>query len=64
MDCGDAGHILVSASVAEALKGTMDWHEFVHAAGTRTIKHGGSMEIYNLRGPDFGRDVDPPPNQK
>ena len=60
MDCGNAGHILVSASVAEALKGTMDWHQFVHAVGLRKIKHGDSIEIYNLRGPNFGSEVEPP----
>jgi class 3 adenylate cyclase len=60
MDCGNAGHILVSASVAEALKGTMDWHQFVHAVGLRKIKHGDSIEIYNLRGPNFGCELEPP----
>ena len=60
MDCGDAGHILVSASVAEALKGTMDWHQFVHVVGLRKVKHGDSIEIYNLRGPNFGCELEPP----
>jgi class 3 adenylate cyclase len=60
MDCGNAGHILVSASVAEALKGTMDWHPFVHVIGLRKVKHGDSIEIYNLRGPNFGCELEPP----
>ena len=60
MDCGNAGHILVSASVAEALKGTMDWHQFVHVVGLRKVKHGDSIEIYNLRGPNFGCELEPP----
>ena len=61
MDCGDSGHILVSASVADALKGTMDWHQFIRPIGRRRIKHGDVIEIHNLCGPEFGQSAPPKP---
>lgn len=59
MDCGDAGHILLSATVADALKGTIEWCNFVRPIGTRIIKHGLSIDLFNLWGPDFGVESHP-----
>jgi pSer/pThr/pTyr-binding forkhead associated (FHA) protein/class 3 adenylate cyclase len=59
MDCGAAGHILISASAAETLRGTMGWPEFIHRIGQRTVKHGETIEIHNLFGPDFGNADEP-----
>lgn len=54
MDCGDSGDIIVSSSVAEALRGTMDWHDRLRPLGARLIKHGDSIEIFALLGHELG----------
>ena len=40
MDCGDAGHILVSKHVAEDLEQHDRWRPFLHDLGTCEVKHG------------------------
>ena len=40
MDCGDAGHILVSKHVAEDLEEYERWRPFLHDLGTCEVKHG------------------------
>jgi len=59
MDCGEAEHILISASLADALRGTMNWPEFIRPIGRRKVKHGEFIEIYNLCGSNFGRLAEP-----
>src|SRR5215510_12683347 len=39
MDCGDAGHILLSKHVAEDLAQFREWNASVHDAGDTTVKH-------------------------
>ncbi len=48
MDCGDAGHILVSRHVAEDLEHYAKWRPFLHDLGECEVKHGVRMGIVNL----------------
>ena len=59
MDGADCGEICISASVAEALRGTMEWHERIRPVGLKRIKHGESIEVFCLCGPDFGKNPQP-----
>ena len=40
MDCGDAGHILLSKHVAEDLEGYQKWRPLLHDLGSCEVKHG------------------------
>jgi TolB-like protein/Tfp pilus assembly protein PilF len=48
MDCGDAGHILLSKRTAEDLAHTGKWNGFVHEIGECEVKHGLSLSIANF----------------
>src|SRR5437899_1776315 len=48
MDCGDAGHILVSGAVAEVLGQLSAWSNLVHDSGEAEVKHGVRLHLYNL----------------
>ncbi len=48
MDFGDAGHILLSATVAEVLDQFADWRGCLHDLGTQEVKHGVKIHLYNL----------------
>jgi TolB-like protein/class 3 adenylate cyclase/Tfp pilus assembly protein PilF len=48
MDCGDAGHILLSRHVAEDLEGYDHWRPFLHDLGFCDVKHGVKLQIVNL----------------
>ncbi len=48
MDCGDAGHILLSRRVAEDLEHYREWQEIVHDLGSVTVKHGVEVSLFNL----------------
>src|SRR5207244_3567597 len=48
MDCGDAGHILLSSTVAELLGQLGDWATFIHDLGECEVKHGARMHLFNL----------------
>src|SRR5205814_3031165 len=50
MDCGDAGHILVSKHVAEDLEEYEHWRPLLHDLGECERKHGGHVSIDNLYG--------------
>jgi TolB-like protein/Tfp pilus assembly protein PilF len=54
MDCGDAGHILLSKHVAEDLETHEHWRPYLHDLGEVTVKHGVSINIVNLYTGDFG----------
>ena len=54
MDCGDAGHILVSKSVADVLGQVGTWRNMMHDLGEAEVKHGVKLHIYNLYGDDVG----------
>ena len=48
MDCGDAGHILVSKHVAEDLEEYEHWRPLLHDVGVCEVKHGVRITIVNL----------------
>src|SRR6184192_1179802 len=48
MDCGDAGHILVSKRVAQDLEHYPHWHPHLHDLGETEVKHGIRLSIVNL----------------
>src|SRR5207244_7757857 len=48
MDCGDAGHILLSRHVAEALEHYPRWRPLLHDLGEVEVKHGVRVHIFNL----------------
>jgi TolB-like protein/class 3 adenylate cyclase/Tfp pilus assembly protein PilF len=48
MDCGDAGHILVSKHVAEDLEEYEQWRPRLHDLGTCEVKHGVRVGVVNL----------------
>ena len=59
MDCGDAGHILVSQRVAEDLAQYRQWAPFLHELGECEVKHGLKLSLTNLFGDDFGNAAVP-----
>jgi len=48
MDCGDAGHILVSKRVAEDLSHYSRWQPHLYPLGEVEVKHGVKVEVVNL----------------
>src|SRR5205807_6292294 len=48
MDCGDAGHILLSKRVAEDLEQYEHWQPLLHDLGTCEVKHDVRVGIVNL----------------
>src|SRR5512133_922339 len=48
MDCGDAGHILLSKHIAEDLAEFEEWRPLLHDLGTCEVKHGVQVAIVNL----------------
>ncbi|MFI5107672.1 MAG: protein kinase [Terriglobales bacterium] len=54
MDCGDAGHILVSKSVAETLEQVSTWSRALHGLGEAEVKHGVRIQLFNLYTPELG----------
>lgn len=59
MDCGDAGHILVSKPVADMLLQFSQWAPHVTDFGEVTVKHGVKVHIYNLATGDVGNAARP-----
>jgi adenylate cyclase len=54
MDCGDAGHILVSKHVAEDLEEYEHWRPLLHDLGECEVKHGVRASIVNLHADQVG----------
>src|SRR5947199_3483580 len=54
MDCGDAGHILVSKHVADDLEQYEHWRRLLHELGPCEMKHGVRMDIANLYSDEVG----------
>src|SRR5437762_2635629 len=55
MECGDAGHTLLSKHVAEDLSEFEEWRPLLHDLGTCEVKHGMKLRVVNLYGADVGR---------
>src|SRR6266850_5517887 len=54
MDCGDAGHILLSHHVAEDLEQFERWRPFLHDIGSFEVKHGVRVSVTNLYSDEVG----------
>src|SRR5467141_3443973 len=54
MNCGDAGHILVSRHIAEDLEQHDRWRPLLHELGPCEVKHGVRIDIANLYSDEVG----------
>jgi TolB-like protein/Flp pilus assembly protein TadD len=54
MDCGDAGHILLSKRVADDLAQFRYWQPFLHDLGECEVKHGVRLHLVNLYAESLG----------
>ncbi len=54
MDCGDAGHILLSKRVAEDLEQYGQWQSALHDLGEAEVKHGVRVHVFNLYTEELG----------
>jgi adenylate cyclase len=54
MDCGDAGHILLSQRVAEDLAQYGQWQSQLHDLGEVEVKHGVRVHVFNLYNKELG----------
>src|SRR5438552_86193 len=54
MDCGDAGHILLSKHVAEDLEEYEQWRPLLHDLGACEVKHGVRVGVTNLYSDEVG----------
>src|SRR6266513_416124 len=54
MDCGDAGHILLSRHVADDLKHYRQWQPQLHDLGECAVKHGERVNVVNLYSGELG----------
>jgi TolB-like protein/Tfp pilus assembly protein PilF len=59
MDCGDAGHILLSRHVGEDLEQYPRWRSLLHDLGECEVKHGVRIGIVNLSGDGVGNAATP-----
>src|SRR5256886_10830747 len=48
LDCGDAGHILLSGHVAKDLAEYRHWQPYLHDLGECEVKHGLRLHLFNL----------------
>jgi TolB-like protein/class 3 adenylate cyclase/cytochrome c-type biogenesis protein CcmH/NrfG len=54
MDCGDAGHILISKHAAEDLEEYEHWRPHLHDLGECEVKHGVRVHVVNLYTDELG----------
>ena len=54
LDCGDAGHILLSKRVADDLGQLARWSGYLHDLGPAKVKHDVVVHVFNLFGDEFG----------
>jgi hypothetical protein len=54
MDCGDAGHILLSRHIAEDLENYSVWRPYLHELGECELKHGTRLGLVNLYSDEVG----------
>ena len=59
MDCGDAGHILLSKHVADDLEHYPRWQPFLHPLGECEVKHGARIGVVNLHNNEVGNPKAP-----
>jgi Predicted integral membrane protein len=54
MDCGDAGHILLSKHIADDLVQYRNWRSHLHDLGEYEVKHGLRLSIFSLYKDNLG----------
>jgi TolB-like protein/class 3 adenylate cyclase/Tfp pilus assembly protein PilF len=59
MDCGDAGHILLSRHIAEDLGHYRQWQPDLHDLGECSVKHGVRIHVVNFYNKDLGNPALP-----
>src|SRR5438876_737477 len=59
MDCGDAGHILLSKRVADDLTHYRHWQSYLHDLGECDVKHGLRLHVFNLYRDGLGNPAVP-----
>jgi TolB-like protein/Flp pilus assembly protein TadD len=59
MDCGDAGHILLSKHVADDLAQYRHWQPYLHDLGEWEVKHGLRLNLVNLYKDSLGNPAIP-----
>src|SRR5256714_6421558 len=59
MDCGDAGHILLSRHVADDLKHYARWRPYLHDIGECKVKHGEIISLVNFYTEELGNPQRP-----
>src|SRR5438094_1454176 len=59
MDCGDAGHILISKRVADDLAQQRRWQPYLHELGDVEVKHGVVVSLVNLYAETIGNPNPP-----
>ena len=59
MDCGDAGHILVSKRFAGDLAQHRRWQRYLHELGDVEVKHGVVVSLVNLYAETIGNPAPP-----
>jgi TolB-like protein/Tfp pilus assembly protein PilF len=59
MDCGDAGHILLSKHVADDLEQYPQWRSHLAELGEYEVKHGARVSVVNLYTDDAGNAAPP-----
>ncbi len=59
MDCGGAGHILLSRRVADDLKHYARWRPYLHEMGDFEVKHGDVISIVNFYDDEIGNPTPP-----
>ncbi len=59
MDCGDAGHILISKRISDDLAQDSFWQPLLHELGEVEVKHGAKVGIVNLYTAELGNPHPP-----
>src|SRR5947209_16794444 len=59
MDCGDAGHILLSKPMAEVVQEIGDREEHLDDLGVTKVKHGVEVRLFNLYTDELGNPKRP-----
>nr|MBA3651435.1 adenylate/guanylate cyclase domain-containing protein [Chthoniobacterales bacterium] len=59
MDCGDAGHILLSARAADDLAQYAEWKAQLHSLGEVEVKHGVRVRVASLYNEETGNPALP-----
>jgi TolB-like protein/class 3 adenylate cyclase len=54
MNCGDAGHILLSARAADDLAQYAEWKTLLHDIGEAEVKHGTTVRVFSLYNGEVG----------